>query len=301
MSDEHKVDIFFSLFEEVIERQNEAVKQMIFQELRLLKEKELPKVLEPVVERKIQVIEQRLAEMSGSNVAQAIRQQIKNSQHEMVDALYPIIGKLVRKYIQVELAKLSEKIDKQLNDTFSWSSIKREFLSLFGIKQKDVLLAQAQRPIIEEGFIIEQESGILLAHYTRNDTVDEDLIAGMLTAIKSFVKDAFHKDKGELGSIEYGDTTIILKDSFSYYLAVVVSGIVTTQYKEQLLDYLIEFERRHLAGKPKETIDGLQLKEAFIEHCEKSEDYFYKLKGKYHDIQEKLQQKNHFDWQFWRW
>jgi hypothetical protein len=300
MNEERKVDVFFSLFEEVIERQNEAVKQMVFQELRLLKEKELPKVLEPVVDQKIKNIEQRLAEMSGANVAQAIRQQIKNSQHEMVDALYPIIGKLVRKYIQVELAKLSEQIDKQLNDTFSWSSIKREFLSLFGIKEKDILLANAQRPVIEEGFIIEQDSGILLAHYTRNDTIDEDMIAGMLTAIKSFVKDAFHKDKGGLNAIEYGDTTIIIKDSGSYYLAVVISGTVTTQYKEQMLDYLLDFERRQL-NRPKEEIDDLQLKEAFIEHCEKSDDYFYKLKNKYHDIEKKLQQKGHFDWKFWRW
>lgn len=299
MNDEKKIDIFFSLFEEVIERQNEAVRQLVIEELQQLKEKELPAVLEPVVEKKIQTIESRLASLSGSNIAQAIRQQIRESQHEMVDALYPIIGKLVRKYIQVELTKLAERIDQQIQNTFSWQSIRREFLSLFGIRERDWLLKQAQRPMIEEGFIIEQHSGILLAHYTRNETVDEDLIAGMLTAIKSFVKDAFLKDRGGLEAIEYGDMKIIIKDSGSYYLAVVVSGVVTSHYKEELLDYLLSFEHQYL-GSLVANIDPLQLKAAFIEHLEKADDKLYHIKSKYHELQKKLQQKGYFDWQFWR-
>lgn len=158
--------------------------------------------LEPIVSQKVDEIRDNMSALSGEALGAAIRAQIRNNKEDIIDALYPIMGSLIQKYIQVELERLSDNINRQIDDTFSWKAIKREFLGLFGIREKDQLMRAALVPVIEEGYVIYQNSGLLIGHYTRKDTVDQDMIAGMLTAIKSFVEDAFQQKGGNLDMIE---------------------------------------------------------------------------------------------------
>ncbi|MEM9981896.1 MAG: hypothetical protein AAF734_05330, partial [Bacteroidota bacterium] len=212
-----KVDVFFEMFEEMLERQNRYVKRLIEKELEELKQTfsdqhPLREVVVPAIDERIIKIKAELNDISGDTIVKAIRKQIKESQSDMIDALFPIIGKLIKKYISVEMERLSENINQQIDNTFSFASIKREFLSLFGIQEKDQLLKQAIAPTIEEVYVIYQDSGLLLGQYTLTDITDHDLIAGMLTAIKSFVKDTFQQEgeTGDLDTIEYGNFKIIL-------------------------------------------------------------------------------------------
>jgi hypothetical protein len=203
--------------------------------------------LEPMVNEKIDEIKNNMAALSGEALGSAIRAQIHNNKEDIIDALYPIMGNLIQKFIQVELERLAENINKQIDDTFSWQSIKREFLGLLGIKQNNQIMTAAMQPQIEEGLVIYQNSGLLIGHYTNQHTLDQDMIAGMLTAIKSFVEDAFQKKGGNLDMIEYGTLKIIIQNSYKYYIVAVVSGAVNTNYKLNLLKYLRLFAERHLS------------------------------------------------------
>ena len=75
----------------------------------------------------------------------------------------------------------------------------------------------------------------------KTDDIDEDMVAGMLTAIKSFVEDAFKKSDQDLELIEYETYSIYIQNFSSYYIAVVISGIFNATHKSALEDKLLDF------------------------------------------------------------
>jgi len=56
------------------------------------------------------------------------------------------------------------------------------------------------------------------------EEVDEDILSGMLTAVKSFVADSFKEESGGLKTLQYGKMTIYLERGVTMYLAVVFRG-----------------------------------------------------------------------------
>ena len=203
-------------------------------------------IMDQRIDDKIEDIKNNMAELNGPMITSAIRIQIRENKDEFINILYPIMGKLIQKFIKVELQKLSEEIDRQIDSTFSFAAIKREFLALFGIKEKNQLIKNAASPVIQEVYVIEQGSGLLYGHYSKAETIDQDMVAGMLTAISSFVDSAFQNTSGDLDTIEYGTYTIIIQNSYKYFIAVVVSGIVDSAFKQKLLDYLFKFGEDYL-------------------------------------------------------
>lgn len=294
-----KVSVFFDMFEEVLQKQNKQVEVKITEEIRTIKDsldKEESKILEklePVLEKKIENVKTELQKLN--NISVIIKKEIRESQPEMIDALYPIIGKLIQKYLKVEFEKINENINKQLDNTFSWEAIKRDALSLVGIKSKELILAKATERSIDEVFVIYQNSGILQAHYSKQDVVDDDMIAGMLTAIKSFVNDAFRND-AELDSIEYGKFKILIFNAVRFFLVAVVSGVVDKNFEKKVQKYLEFFYEQQLSNATDEEIAEKDLNSVLKTHIEGFQN-FGMINEKINDYK----QKNNIDWKFWRW
>jgi hypothetical protein len=298
-----KVNVFFDMFEEVLKRQNQQIEAKITEEIRAIKddlvkeEMKIQEKLEPVLEQKVERVKTELGKLN--NISAIIKKEIRDSQPEMIDALYPIMGKLIQKFIKVELEKLNENINKQLDQNFSWEAIRREFLALFGIKQEEILLAKASQATIKEFFVIYQNSGILQAHYTKEDVIDDDMVAGMLTAIKSFVNDAF-RNSADLEMIEYGNSKILIFNAVRFYLVAVVSGIVDKHFQERLQSYMQIFYERHLSQWSDEQILEKDLNGLLKKHIEDF-PYYNLITHKINEYKQNIQQKSNFNWKFWRW
>lgn len=313
-----KVDIFFEMFEEALRQENQRLKLIYEKQLEGIKEEliranaNIPQVVAPVVntvvDKKVEEFKVEFDGQSGKMVTTAIKKQIKESQPDIIDALYPIMGKLITKFLQIELEKLSEGINKQIENTFSVESMKRQVFSIFGIKQDAQILKNANKPNVEEAYVIEQDSGMLLAEYTNNDSVDNDMVAGMITAIKSFVKDAFYQD-GELDMIEYGTFKIILYNARKYYLVAALKGVVDSTYKYRVLDYLKIFDENYLSKieNQGEQFDNKAASEALTTHFNQFESTnistttLNTINNKINKIDEAIKQKSNFNWKFWRW
>jgi alkylhydroperoxidase/carboxymuconolactone decarboxylase family protein YurZ len=67
------------------------------------------------------------------------------------------------------------------------------------------------------------EKGALVASAARGAEADDGAIAGMLTAIQSFVRDSFNSD-GRLGRLEYGGSTILSEHGEMLSIAAIVQG-----------------------------------------------------------------------------
>ena len=212
----------------------------------LVSPEEINARVSPFIEDKVKYLQENFPELFGPIMAQTIKQQIADSQDEMIDALYPIIGKLIKKFISKEMERLSEQIDRQISDTFSWHAWKRRMKGWFkGESEKDRIFNDLLKAKVEEVFIVDKESGLLAGSWSRSELVDRDMVAGMLTAIKSFVEHAFSKGEQEIETIEYDNYKLLVRNFHTYYIVVVVSGSVSAEFKSMLTDLLLNFAERY--------------------------------------------------------
>ncbi|HAA10730.1 MAG TPA: cell envelope biogenesis protein OmpA [Cytophagales bacterium] len=230
-----------ALFHEELEKQQALIQKIdslskdLAEERKKNQGKQDPFV-EEVVDRVAEVMPERL----GPSITETLKVQIRESRHEVVDALYPILGKLIRKYVQQEIQTLSERLDEQMEKMFSWENLWEYIrVQLLGFKPSVVALRKATEPEIQEIFVIEKDSGLLIGSYSRESTVDQDLISGMLTAIKAFLEDAFSKQAEEVEVIQYESYRIQIRTFQRFYIAVVFTGIFTHEFQKKI-DLLIE-------------------------------------------------------------
>ena len=85
----------------------------------------------PHLAENVEYLQQNYPNLFGQYLGEAIRLEIRDSQGEIIDALYPIIGKLISKYLREEFRKISEQIDRRLSDPFSWKNIRLRFRAIF--------------------------------------------------------------------------------------------------------------------------------------------------------------------------
>ncbi|PPK96356.1 hypothetical protein LY01_00175 [Nonlabens xylanidelens] len=207
-----------------------------------LREKDkLSEKISPIIREELEQYTLNMPKTLGPAITKTLKIQIQESKDEVVEALYPILGKMIKKYISNEIKMLSESIDKSTKEAFSSKGIKRKLMSIFsGVKENDMIISALAKAHVEQIFVIEKGSGILLGSYQTKETVDEDMISGMLTAIKAFVEDAFKETHHDLQSIEYDLYEIHLHSFHKYYIASAVSGTFTERLENELENFNFE-------------------------------------------------------------
>jgi hypothetical protein len=225
----------------------------------------------PIIEEQLALLKQTFPKEFERSIDIIIAQKIKNSQEELLDVLHPVIGKMIAKYIQMQIELLKESIEAKLGGTFGKQNwLTRTKNRMLGVKESDAVWSNMNAPIIQEVYIIQHHSGILMGSAARETVMDRDMIAGMLTAIKAFVEDAFQRDREELELIEYGTYKIIIQNFHTYYLAAAVSGSLTITDRSDISKQLLDFGEVHLKKFTSTTADyyihcSRLLHDAFIE------------------------------------
>jgi len=205
----------------------------------------LSEKINPIIQQRLDEFVAQIPVTLGPTITKTLQEQIANSKDQVVEALYPIMGKMIKRYIQNEIKILSENINKKVNNTFSFDAIKRKMRSkVTGVDEGDLVLTELDFPVVNEVFVIQKGSGILLGSHSTTATVDEDLISAMLTAIKSFVEDAFEGGNQNLENIEYELYNIHIQNFHSYYIAAVCSGTYTRTFESKLENKLFKLSRK---------------------------------------------------------
>lgn len=161
----------------------------------------------------------------GPEIGKAIKVQIREEQDAMVDALYPVIGNTISKYM-VEMVKA---IDERIEKAFTFQGIRRKIRAkLRGVSEAELILQEAMSFEVRAIFLIQKTSGLVISEVQPSSApkLDSDMLAAMLTAIRSFVKDCVSQPgtDSELHEIYYDDSKIILEIAGYCYLAVVIHG-----------------------------------------------------------------------------
>ena len=98
--------------------------------------------------------------------------------------------------------------------------------------------------LVDEVFVM-TPSGMLLKHYTRRlrPDQDENILAGMLTAVQNFIKDSFDEVGGRLREIRFENYDIMISYSDNVVLAAVIATKHPQKLRERLTSITNEIER----------------------------------------------------------
>ena len=199
----------------------------------------LDPVIAELLERKIASSRDEMAETLAPIMGEAIKRQVAEAKDDVIDALYPVIGKVIRKSVTESMKKFVDSVNQRIEEALRSRLFKKRVQSkLTGIPERELILKDALPFKIEQIFLIHKESGLLISHVSSKATdvkIDEELISGMLTAIRDFVAEAFQNEKDqELDAIEYGSNKILLEMGHHSYLAIVVSGFQPPAFQDDV-------------------------------------------------------------------
>lgn len=100
--------------------------------------------------------------------------------------------------------------------------------------------------MVDEVFVM-TPSGMLLKHYTRRlrPDQDEDILAGMLTAVQNFVRESFDTAGGRLSEIRFENYDIIISYSDNLVLAAVLTAKNPEKLRQKLKVAACEIEETY--------------------------------------------------------
>jgi len=180
---------------------------------------------------------------------------LTKSKMTMVDVLSPVLGTMIKKYVELEIAKINKRISKSTNVIKTkWNKL---FASITG-KSSESELHKIGFPEIIEILLVDKDSGLLLGKYSKNEKLDSDVIAGMFSAIKSFAESAFESSDNELELIHYHDYKIKIQGYGSIYFAIVFKGRHDDKFDEIVTNdvnvFIDTYYESYLMGKEKTTM-----------------------------------------------
>ncbi len=188
------------------------------------------------IEEQIRLDQDAISLALGSEMGKAIKAQIELEKDAMVDALYPVIGNTISKYLAEEIGRINQKIENSL----SREGISRKIRAkMRGISEAELILQESIVCKVQAIFLIQKDSGLIICEVQpdKEHPLESDLVAGMLTAIRSFANDCIISGS-ELSEIDYGNFEILLEAAGYCYIAVVVSGQPQTEFRDRIRETL---------------------------------------------------------------
>ena len=185
---------------------------------------------------------ERLSSALMPMIEMVITRSVAQNPRLLADALYPIIGRSIRKSINEEFKKLLITFNELIENTFSYRALKWRYqAAITGRKYSEVVISNTIKYKAEHVFLIHRETGLLLyeVHDEMNRSADADTISGMLKAITDFVHDSFQgTGNSELNLIEMEDYQVLIEQGPYAIIAALVKGYTLDEYRKILVKTL---------------------------------------------------------------
>jgi len=169
---------------------------------------------------------------------EAMRTSVARNPQFLVDTLFPIIGRVVRSSVAHSLRAIVESLNAAVERSISFDALTWRLESFrTGKPFGEILLARSLRYRVEQVFVIHRETGLLLAHISREPgkMQENEMISGMLTAVQDFVHDSFSETAGaELDTVELGDFNVWIQHGPKALLCAVVTGTPPRELRNML-------------------------------------------------------------------
>jgi outer membrane protein OmpA-like peptidoglycan-associated protein len=181
-------------------------------------------------------------------IIDGIRREIRNSRNEMVDALYPIMGRLAAAYVLSVFRDFTEATNRRIESGLSGRFLRLRIKSfLTGESYTQLLLKESAAFRVEEIMLIEAGRGVLLDRWAapdilaRGEAPEEDAsrFTAMIAAINRFSTEALKFKHQELRGIDAGDSQIYFRTAGRYLFAVRSTGFGNRKLLKSLDDAIM--------------------------------------------------------------
>ena len=176
------------------------------------------------------------------HVEQAFFTSLRRSPQAIVDAIAPIMGPAIRQAIRQALQSLTQSLNQTVEHSFSLKGLRWRIEAwTTGRPFAEVVLLHTLRYRVEQAFLIHRDTGLLLQHVATETAIvrDQEMVSGMLTAIRNFVHDSFGGQRErDLSSFQVGEFTVWIQQGTNALLAVVIRGTAPETFHDFLQDTL---------------------------------------------------------------
>ncbi|MEO0327298.1 MAG: OmpA family protein [Pseudomonadota bacterium] len=173
------------------------------------------------------------------SVVTSIKREIVNSRDDMVEALYPITGRMVSAAVQNAIQNLADDINRKFDSALSPQLVVAKLKSVAtGKPLSDFTLAGSADGSITQILLIEKASGVSVSHWHKDDgqQTNKDMVSGLLSALSTFANETYSNDSNtELRTIDLNGTKIAMRHSARHILAVEFDGSLSGEQR-QLID-----------------------------------------------------------------
>ena len=174
----------------------------------------------------------------GPTVEEALTASVRRNPRPLADALFPIFGPAIRKAIAASLSSMLESLNQTLDHSLSWRAFQWRLTALrTGTSFAEVVLLNTLVYRVEQVFLIDRDTGLLLQHVTSNavNAQDADMVSGMLTAIRDFARDSFRVSEDEaLDQLRVGDLSVWIEQGPHAILAAVIRGTAPAELRQRM-------------------------------------------------------------------
>ncbi|RWG47728.1 MAG: OmpA family protein [Mesorhizobium sp.] len=185
----------------------------------------------------------QLGEALAPAVERAVQRSIQKSPRTLTDILYPVFLPAIRKSIGEKIDQTFQSLNETLRHIFTWHGLKWRLEAWrTGASFSEVVLKHSLVYRVEHVFLINRNSGLLIAHVTADNATSEDpqLISSMLSAIQDFVKDSFNeKEQSGLDTIRFGELRLWSEVGPFATLVAVIRGNPPEELHEIFRDLLL--------------------------------------------------------------
>jgi len=182
----------------------------------------------------------RHAELSSAIaplIVKTIKTEIRGSQDELAEAVYPAMGRMVKAYVASAIRDLMDEINRRLESNAFMLRVRS---LLTGRPVAELAFAEGHRLSIEEIFLIRRGSGALVGHWPGDAASAHDRrMSGILTAINEVATQAFAADQAALRRIDLGSSIVYLRASPTYLLAAKCRGAAPASVEQTIDEHFV--------------------------------------------------------------
>jgi OOP family OmpA-OmpF porin len=164
------------------------------------------------------------------SIEDAITASVARDPQPLADALFPVIGPAIRKAVAHTFDAMIESLNQAVDRTVSWRAMRWRLVAWrTGRPYAEVVLADTVEYRVEQVFLVQRESGLLLQHVSLDQRGDRDAdqVSAMLTAITDFARDSFQIGQSDtLESLRVGDLAVSIAQGPHAIVAAVVRGSI---------------------------------------------------------------------------
>ena len=210
-------------------------------------------------------------------VEAAIHTSIQEDNRILSEAFFPIIGPATRKSITAAIGNLVQSLNQTLEHSLSPQSFKwRLEARRTGKSFAEVVLVRTLVYQVEQVFLIQADSGLVMRHLMAETAIaeDPDLVAAMLTAVEDFVKESFQTpNSSQLNTLVVGDCNLWIEKGPHAILACVIRGNAPNTLRQTLRQTQEKIHK--LFGSALKNFEGdatsLEAIQPYLEDCFQSQ------------------------------